>query len=141
MLGEYGVPSRVLPFRINTGDILLFDSSSILTYGTKIFTRSKWTHVAMVVILADVLLLLESTTENGVDLYRLDSRLEGTQQNHNEFFLFVNNTTTYLTLIILHFSLSERQQYWHSSFEKRQHGRFQSYALESLHLYSRNSGL
>lgn len=76
ILEELGMPSRALPRRLNTGDIILFDTDKLLNYGTKLLTRSRWDHVGMVMILCNTLMLLEATSAGGVGLYTLDQRLE-----------------------------------------------------------------
>lgn len=61
---------------MNTGDIFLFQNKSMLSLATKIATRSRWDHIAMVVLLSDKLFLLEATYPQGVQLYVVPGRLE-----------------------------------------------------------------
>eukprot|EP01103_Thecamoeba_quadrilineata_P013993 TRINITY_DN4036_c0_g1_i1.p1 TRINITY_DN4036_c0_g1~~TRINITY_DN4036_c0_g1_i1.p1 ORF type:complete len:274 (+),score=29.25 TRINITY_DN4036_c0_g1_i1:245-1066(+) len=75
MLYGLGIPSKTIPFRLKTGDILLFDNSRLLSFSTKIFTRSRWDHVAMVIVLCNTLMMLEANSTDGVQLYGLDDKL------------------------------------------------------------------
>eukprot|EP01102_Stenamoeba_stenopodia_P014628 TRINITY_DN4881_c0_g4_i2.p1 TRINITY_DN4881_c0_g4~~TRINITY_DN4881_c0_g4_i2.p1 ORF type:complete len:684 (-),score=178.69 TRINITY_DN4881_c0_g4_i2:120-2171(-) len=77
MLDHVGIPSRAIPYRLKSGDILLFDKrTNLLSYGTKLLTRSRWDHVAMVIVLCNTLMVLEATSTDGVQLYPLDEKLE-----------------------------------------------------------------
>jgi hypothetical protein len=40
LLHDRGIASTSIPMRLDTGDIVLFDNSHILAYGTKFFTMS-----------------------------------------------------------------------------------------------------
>jgi hypothetical protein len=40
LLQDRGIASTSIPMRLDTGDIVLFDNSHILAYGTKFFTMS-----------------------------------------------------------------------------------------------------
>ena len=77
MLSERGTPAIALPLRFDTGDIILFNNSHVLSYGTKFFTRSQWDHVAIVIRWYNgELRLLESTSDVGVAVYKFDKRLQ-----------------------------------------------------------------
>lgn len=77
LLQDRGIASTSIPMRLDTGDIVLFDNSHILAYGTKFFTMSHWDHVAMVVRWwNNEIRLLEATLEGGVEMYNFDDRIE-----------------------------------------------------------------
>eukprot|EP00013_Stygamoeba_regulata_P006374 CAMPEP_0177633204 /NCGR_PEP_ID=MMETSP0447-20121125/2709_1 /TAXON_ID=0 /ORGANISM="Stygamoeba regulata, Strain BSH-02190019" /LENGTH=365 /DNA_ID=CAMNT_0019134841 /DNA_START=345 /DNA_END=1438 /DNA_ORIENTATION=+ len=76
MLSYLGLPSEMLPCRMATGDILLFDNSELMPHITKLFTLSAWDHVAMVVEKEHYLCIFEVTHPEGVGLYNLDRRIE-----------------------------------------------------------------
>jgi len=76
LLRGYGVGSKEISLRIDSGDIFLFSSTHLLSYGTKLFTRSRWDHVALAVRWWDnEMKLLEATTLDGVETHNLDERL------------------------------------------------------------------
>ncbi len=75
LLYDKGIPSTIIPFRLDVGDIVLFSSSHFLSYGTKIFTRSKWDHVGVVVRWSNNTLRFLEANAEGVKLYRLDEKL------------------------------------------------------------------
>lgn len=73
----FGVPVPSLPIRISVGDTILFRSSNIVSHTTKLATRSKWDHAAIVVKLPGKKgLSLFEATRVGVKLYPLSLRLE-----------------------------------------------------------------
>ena len=76
MLKNLGVPCETLPIRADTGDIVLFHSKHISSYGTKLFTLSQWDHVGFVIRWTNSNLKLFEATSLGVGLYKLSSRLE-----------------------------------------------------------------
>lgn len=41
LLYHLGIPASAVPFRCDAGDILLFSSSHLMSYGTKLFTLSR----------------------------------------------------------------------------------------------------
>jgi len=77
LLAHRGISSTAIPLRLDTGDIILCNTSDLRSYGTKIFTRSQWDHMAIVVRWwNNELRLLEATSDEGVEAYNLDHRLE-----------------------------------------------------------------
>jgi hypothetical protein len=44
LLHDRGIASTSIPMRLETGDIVLFDNSHFLAYGTKFFTMSHVRH-------------------------------------------------------------------------------------------------
>ncbi len=64
MLASLGTPMRVLPFRVNVGDLILFDCSSATGKLISAVTNNKWDHVGIVVTLGKhgSLFLMEATT-------------------------------------------------------------------------------
>lgn len=76
MLGKRGIPVMAIPVRMDTGDVILFNSSHLLSYGTKLFTWSQWDHVAVVVRTIKNRLKLLEVTSDGVGYYDLDERID-----------------------------------------------------------------
>ena len=74
--GERGAPTRVLPLRMDTGDIILFHNKHLASQATKMFTMSQWDHIGVVLRWADNGLKLFEATSNGVGLFNLAARLE-----------------------------------------------------------------
>lgn len=72
---ERGVPTGVLPLRVDTGDIVLFHNAHFASQATKVFTRSQWDHVGVIVRWRDNELKLLEVTSQGVGLYKLSARL------------------------------------------------------------------
>ena len=72
-----GTPIPVIPLRLQVGDAVLFRSSTMVSHGTKLATRSKWDHAAIVVKLpGKKTLSLFEATRDGVKIYPLSLRLE-----------------------------------------------------------------
>ncbi|MDP2436615.1 MAG: hypothetical protein Q8P67_12775 [archaeon] len=74
MLRHHGTVCGSLPMRLKTGDVLLFSSRHLASYTTKLFTRSRWDHVGLVVERRGQLLLFEAV-QAGVRLHDLNSRI------------------------------------------------------------------
>lgn len=66
---------RVLPMRVDAGDIILFSSHHLLSYGAKLFTLSEWDHVGLIVRWFNQSLRIFEATGDGVGLYDLDARM------------------------------------------------------------------
>ncbi len=79
--GSRGVPTQVLPLRLDTGDIILFHNSHLASQATKMFTMSQWDHIAIVIRWKDNGLKLFEATGNGVGLFNLKARLEFLHSN------------------------------------------------------------
>jgi len=75
LLSALGQPCESIPTRLSTGDICLFSSRNLLSAGTKFITRSKWNHVAIVLVMNDEPMLLEVTHPDGVELTPAGKRL------------------------------------------------------------------
>lgn len=77
-LSPLGVPLRWLPYRVQAGDLLLFSSRKLATTGTKLATRSRWDHVALIITYKAYrkLYVLQSTT-SGVEVSEAESVLKG----------------------------------------------------------------
>jgi RasGEF domain/C2 domain len=75
LLSRYGYPIGVAPLRLRTGDIVLVSSRRAMTFATKVLTRSRWDHVAMVVQVDGMLLMLEALYPGGVQMNTLEARL------------------------------------------------------------------
>jgi hypothetical protein len=68
VLAHCGAPLRCIPYRMQAGDLVLVNSSALITHGTKIATWSEWDHVAMVVALpGKARLRFFEATMNGVE--------------------------------------------------------------------------
>jgi hypothetical protein len=70
-----GSPCDSLANRLKTGDICLFSTYRLLSAGTRLITRSKWDHVAVVVVMNNVPMLLEVTNPCGVEVAPATTRL------------------------------------------------------------------
>ena len=79
--GSKGIPTQVIPIRVDTGDIILFHNSHFASQATKVFTRSQWDHVGMVLRWGNNELKLFEATADGVGLFKLKARLEFLQKN------------------------------------------------------------
>eukprot|EP01094_Clydonella_sp_ATCC50884_P004650 TRINITY_DN13686_c0_g1_i1.p1 TRINITY_DN13686_c0_g1~~TRINITY_DN13686_c0_g1_i1.p1 ORF type:complete len:710 (-),score=223.53 TRINITY_DN13686_c0_g1_i1:9-2138(-) len=77
VLRHLGRPQKLIPLRMNVGDLILINSSAFLTHGVKWTTGSQWDHVAMVTQsrTSGKLSLFEATTD-GVAQYTLSSALK-----------------------------------------------------------------
>eukprot|EP01103_Thecamoeba_quadrilineata_P019121 TRINITY_DN7614_c0_g1_i1.p1 TRINITY_DN7614_c0_g1~~TRINITY_DN7614_c0_g1_i1.p1 ORF type:complete len:510 (+),score=63.96 TRINITY_DN7614_c0_g1_i1:40-1569(+) len=75
LLSQRGIPNPYLPVRLDTGDIILFNNTHALSYGTKLFTWSQWDHVAMVVRNQKNRLKLLEATADGVCYFSFDRRM------------------------------------------------------------------
>jgi hypothetical protein len=77
LLSYFGAPLRSIPLRLEAGDIILINNSEFYRHTIKIATGSEWDHIAMIVRRrgTDALMLFEATVE-GVDVFRLDLRLD-----------------------------------------------------------------
>lgn len=75
---KFGVPLRWLPYRVLAGDVLFFSSKKLVTTGTKIATRSRWDHTALVISYKQYrkMYILQSTT-SGVEVNEAESVLKG----------------------------------------------------------------
>lgn len=81
MNGKRGIPTGVLPLRLDTGDLILFHNKHLASQATKVFTMSQWDHIGIVLRWADNELKLFEATSNGVGLYKLKARLEFLHKN------------------------------------------------------------
>lgn len=76
-LSRHGMPLRSLPFRVQPGDLVFFSSKKLATTGTKIATRSRWDHVAIVVPFKSYrkMYMLQSTS-HGVQVSEAEATLQ-----------------------------------------------------------------
>jgi uncharacterized protein YycO len=76
-LSKAGIPLRWMPYRVQPGDVLFFSSKKLVTTGTKIATRSKWDHVALLTSYKNYrkLYVVQSTT-SGVEVSEAESVLK-----------------------------------------------------------------
>ena len=79
--GPRGVPTKVLPLRLDTGDLILFHNSHFASQATKMFTMSQWDHIGIVLRWSNNELKLFEATGNGVGLYKLSARLDFLHRN------------------------------------------------------------
>jgi len=70
---------KAVPIRVDAGDIVLFSSSHLLSYGAKLFTFSEWDHVGIVIRWFNQSLRILEATGEGVGLYDLDARMREAQ--------------------------------------------------------------
>lgn len=76
LLSSYGSLCSPLPFRLDYGDILLFNSRNIASNLISAVTMSSWDHAGVVVLIGSSWKLLESTG-SGVYAYNLTKRITG----------------------------------------------------------------
>lgn len=74
-------PYEAVRPHLQTGDIVLFSGSGLVSEAIKLFTRSKWSHVGMVVKdpVTDTVLIWESTTLSNVKDYYDRTYKQGVQ--------------------------------------------------------------
>merc|ERR1712232_1008162 len=77
MLKLFGTPLKTIPLRVDSGDIILVNSSEIKFATIKLATNSRWHHVGMVTKYPGFKQLrFFEATSNGVGSYYLNSRLD-----------------------------------------------------------------
>lgn len=85
-LSKYGAPLRLLPCRVQPGDLLFFSSKKLATTGTKLASRSRWDHVALVIAYKDYkkTYLLESNSL-GVQVNEAEAALKNYWEHSHAF--------------------------------------------------------
>jgi len=76
LLGLFGPACPVLPFRLQVGDVVLFNSTKLSAKVISFLTTSKWDHVGLVVSKpGDPVLYIMEATIQGVHMIELEARL------------------------------------------------------------------